>query len=281
MDFTRLGSSGLVVSRLGLGCNNFGLRPARARPHSIPVLRARRRRRAHAVRHRRHLRRRRERGVLGEALEGRPRRRGVATKFGIGHAGRATARTGARAASRRYIRKAVEALAAPAAHRPHRPLPAAPARPDDPDRGDPGRAARAGPRGQGPLHRLLQLRRLAGRRRRLDRPEPAASSGSSARRTSTPCSTARSRPSWCRPASTSGSGILPFFPLASGLLTGKYRRGEEAPEGHPARRRGPARLERRRVGPDRGARGVRRRARASSCSTSPSVASPRSRPWRR
>src|SRR3954470_425928 len=28
-----------------------------------------------------------------------------------------------------------------------------------------------------------------------------------------------------------GAGLLPFFPLASGLLTGKYRRGETAPEG--------------------------------------------------
>jgi aryl-alcohol dehydrogenase-like predicted oxidoreductase len=28
-----------------------------------------------------------------------------------------------------------------------------------------------------------------------------------------------------------GVGVLPFFPLASGLLTGKYRRGEDAPEG--------------------------------------------------
>jgi aryl-alcohol dehydrogenase-like predicted oxidoreductase len=28
-----------------------------------------------------------------------------------------------------------------------------------------------------------------------------------------------------------GLGILPYFPLASGLLSGKYRRGEEAPEG--------------------------------------------------
>jgi aryl-alcohol dehydrogenase-like predicted oxidoreductase len=28
-----------------------------------------------------------------------------------------------------------------------------------------------------------------------------------------------------------GVSILPYFPLASGLLTGKYRRGEEAPEG--------------------------------------------------
>ena len=28
-----------------------------------------------------------------------------------------------------------------------------------------------------------------------------------------------------------GVGLLPYFPLASGLLTGKYRRGESAPEG--------------------------------------------------
>ena len=31
-----------------------------------------------------------------------------------------------------------------------------------------------------------------------------------------------------------GLGILPFFPLAHGLLTGKYRRGEEAPAGSRA-----------------------------------------------
>jgi aryl-alcohol dehydrogenase-like predicted oxidoreductase len=28
-----------------------------------------------------------------------------------------------------------------------------------------------------------------------------------------------------------GIGLIPYFPLESGLLTGKYRRGEEAPEG--------------------------------------------------
>jgi aryl-alcohol dehydrogenase-like predicted oxidoreductase len=28
-----------------------------------------------------------------------------------------------------------------------------------------------------------------------------------------------------------GLGVLPYFPLASGLLTGKYKRGEPAPEG--------------------------------------------------
>ena len=35
---------------------------------------------------------------------------------------------------------------------------------------------------------------------------------------------------------TLGIGFLPYFPLASGLLTGKYRRGEEATEGRLAGR---------------------------------------------
>jgi len=34
-----------------------------------------------------------------------------------------------------------------------------------------------------------------------------------------------------------GAGVLPFFPLASGLLTGKYRRGEPAPAGTRLTRR--------------------------------------------
>jgi aryl-alcohol dehydrogenase-like predicted oxidoreductase len=37
-----------------------------------------------------------------------------------------------------------------------------------------------------------------------------------------------------------GVGFLPYFPLASGLLTGKYRRGEEATEGRLAGREIPA-----------------------------------------
>lgn len=39
-----------------------------------------------------------------------------------------------------------------------------------------------------------------------------------------------------------GAGLLPYYPLASGLLTGKYRRGEAAPEGARLARR-PERLE--------------------------------------
>jgi aryl-alcohol dehydrogenase-like predicted oxidoreductase len=38
---------------------------------------------------------------------------------------------------------------------------------------------------------------------------------------------------------TLGIGFLPFFPLASGLLTGKYRRGEQATEGRLAGRQLP------------------------------------------
>jgi len=39
-----------------------------------------------------------------------------------------------------------------------------------------------------------------------------------------------------------GQGLIPFFPLASGLLTGKYRRGEAAAEGTRLAKM-PARLE--------------------------------------
>ena len=39
------------------------------------------------------------------------------------------------------------------------------------------------------------------------------------------------RPRCYPPARSSASSYLPYFPLASGLLTGKYSRGEAPPEG--------------------------------------------------
>ncbi len=58
-----------------------------------------------------------------------------------------------------------------------------------------------------------------------------------------------------------GLGVLPYFPLEFGLLTGKYRRGEAAPAGSRAAAM-PAPVARRRgVGTDRTRRGVRRSAR--------------------
>ncbi|HEX9991287.1 MAG TPA: aldo/keto reductase [Acidimicrobiales bacterium] len=41
-----------------------------------------------------------------------------------------------------------------------------------------------------------------------------------------------------------GLAMLPYFPLASGLLTGKYRRGEEAPDGTRVATMDPSRAER-------------------------------------
>lgn len=41
-----------------------------------------------------------------------------------------------------------------------------------------------------------------------------------------------------------GLGMLPYYPLASGLLTGKYRRGQEAPEGTRVAGMAPERAER-------------------------------------
>ena len=110
--------------------------------------------------------------------------------------------------------------------------------PPTPIGGDPGRAGRAGCRGQGALPRPLQLRGLADRRGRRPR-----------------------RGSWAPPPFISaqnhwsllerdveaevvpagghfGLGVLPYFPLANGLLTGKVRRGVRPPEGSRLARRG-------------------------------------------
>ena len=51
------------------------------------------------------------------------------------------------------------------------------------------------------------------------------------RRTSTPWSTGGSRTTSSPRVARFGVGMLPFFPLASGLLTGKYKRGADGPEG--------------------------------------------------
>ena len=80
----------------------------------------------------------------------------------------------------------------------------------------------------------------------------------------------------------SASGMLPYFPLAYGLLTGKYRRGEEAPDGHAAL--GPSRAQLARRAPTgTGSRRWRRSPTSAGlrCWTWPSAASPPSRRWRR
>ena len=161
---------------------------------------------------------------LGRALAGRRDAVVIATKFGMSVDADATGRaTRVRAAGGRR-------QPAPSGHRPHRSLSAASARSGGADRGHARRARRSRPRGQGPRNRLLELlgraaARRAGRlragrgavRQRAERAQPAAIARPSAR-----C---------CPSASASGWRFCPYFPLASGLLTGKYRRGEPAPDG--------------------------------------------------
>ena len=75
-----------------------------------------------------------------------------------------------------------------------------------------------------------------------------------------------------------GMSLIAYFPLAYGLLTGKYRRGEQAPEGSRLERRQPgAPAGERRLGPDRGAAGASPTSAASASSTSRSAGSPPSR----
>ena len=186
----------------------------------------------------------------------------VATKFGMDMQGANGADHGVRG-SRRYVRRAVEAQPAAAADRPHRPLPAARARPGDADRGDPV-GARPSWSARARSATSAAPTSPAGRSPTPTGPRgPRASSASSRCRTATPCSTATVEGEVVPACERFGLGVLPYFPLEYGLLTGKYRRGEAAPDGlarRPRRRAAPL-ARARRLGPHRGADDVRRGAR--------------------
>ena len=225
MTFRRLGRSGLAVSTIGLGCNNFGLRLGLE--ESRPVV--------HAAL---------DAGVtlfdtadaygeseaiLGEVLEGKRDDVVLATKFGSDVGGRHGADWGARG-SRRYIRRAVEASLRRLRtdhidlYQLHRPDPGTPI--------------------EETLSALTELVRegkvlyvgssnfaawqvseaeWTARTRGLERFVSAQNEYN--------LLTRRVEAELVPAAEHHGIGIVPYFPLASGLLTGKYRRGVEAPEG--------------------------------------------------
>ena len=223
MQYTRLGSSGLKVSRIALGCMSFGDRPGGCSDWALddeaaePIFRQAARPRAspsgtpptstacgtseeivgraitqvHPPRGRRPG----HQALLADAR--RPRRRRAVPQ---GHHG----------ADRRLPR--------PARHRLRRPLPDPPLRPRDPGRGDDGGAARRGQGRQGPLPRGLldvglAVRQDAARRRaaRLDPVRVHAGPVQPA------CSARRSgRCSACSP--TRASARIPWSPLAKGRV---------------------------------------------------------------
>ena len=200
MEFRRVGESGLEVSVVGVGCNQFG-----RRVDATGVARI-----VHAAL---------DAGVtlfdtadaygggeferlLGAALRGNRNAAIVATKVG-GQMGEGPYTLGGLAAS--HPRRRGE-QPAPAGDRLDRPLPGPLPRHRHPHRGDPLCPRRSGPRGQGALHRLLQLQR-AGRSPTPIGPRTSTiSAASSAPRTSTACSTGRRRRRWYPPASTSAWG---------------------------------------------------------------------------
>ncbi|MGN6607461.1 MAG: aldo/keto reductase [Jatrophihabitans sp.] len=228
MDFRRLGHSGLVVSVVGLGTNNLGMKLDMEQSREV----------VHAAL---------DAGItlfdtadsygtseerLGQLLEGKRDDVVIATKFGSDVRARGLSNGedwGARG-SRRYIRKAVEASLRRLRtdwidlYQMHRPDPSTPI--DE------------------TLSALTELVR-EGKVRYL------GSSNFTGWRVADAEWTARTRNlerfvsaqneySWLSrtleadvvPALEHyGVGLLPYFPLASGLLSGKYRRGEAPPEG--------------------------------------------------
>jgi aryl-alcohol dehydrogenase-like predicted oxidoreductase len=228
MDFRRLGNSGLAVSVVGLGTNNLGPRLDIDRSREV----------VHAAL---------DEGItlfdtsdsygasedqLGELLVGHRDEVVLATKFGsdLSQRGRLNGADWGARGSRRYIRRAIESSLRRLRtdwidlYQLHRPDPLTPI--------------------EETLSALTELVR-EGKVRYL------GSSNFSAFETAEAEWQARSRGlerfisaqnkySWLErgiesdlvPALTHyGIGLLPYFPLANGLLTGKYRRGEAPPPG--------------------------------------------------
>jgi aryl-alcohol dehydrogenase-like predicted oxidoreductase len=222
MEFRRLGSSGLKVSEVGLGCNNFGMRIDQEATTAVVDACF-------------------DNGVtffdtadvyggtksevmLGEALSGRRQQVVLATKFAMG------APPDQPAGSRRYIVTAVEASLTRLKtdyidlYQMHRPDPDTPIEET-----------------LGALDDLV----TAGKVRYLGNSnytgwqiadaDWAAKTAHISRFVSAQNNYSlleRKVEFEVTPACERfGLGVLPFFPLASGLLTGKYKRGEAPPEG--------------------------------------------------
>jgi aryl-alcohol dehydrogenase-like predicted oxidoreductase len=229
MSYRRLGGSGLVVSVVGIGCNNVGrkLDPDGTRavvdaaldagitlfdtadiygtPHG------------------------RSEELLGGALKGRRDEVVLATKFGMDMHGLNGADRGARG-SRRYIARAVESSLRRLdtdyidLYQIHEPDPATPIDETLAALDDLVRAGKV---------RYLGNSNFAGW-------QIADAAWTAESRGRTPFISAQNRYSLLNrqveqevvPACQRfGLGLLPFFPLDSGLLTGKYRHGEAAPAG--------------------------------------------------
>lgn len=228
MEFRRLGNSGLAVSAVGLGTNNLGMRLDMAASQEV----------VHAAL---------DEGItlfdtsdsygasearLGEILQGRRDDVVIATKFGsdVRRRGLTNGEEWGARGSRRYIRRAVESSLTRLRtdwidlYQLHRPDPATPIEETLSALDDLVHEGKV---------RYLGSSNFAGwqvaeaewisRTRHLER-----------------FVSAQNEYSWLRRGAEADLvpalehyriGLLPYFPLANGLLSGKYRRGAPAPEG--------------------------------------------------
>ena len=224
MRTRRLGREGPDVSVVGLGCNNFGMRVDLAGTRAVVDA---------AV----------DAGVtlfdtadiygnkggsesfLGEALEGRRDRVVLATKFG-GDMGDGTRARG----SREYIHKAIDASLARLRtdhvdlYQYHTPDKSTPFEETFGALDELVRAGKVRHVGHSNLNaaQVEEVDALC-REHGFARPISAQNQYSLLRR--------EAEEGLLPMCERLGIGVLPYFPLSGGLLTGKYRRGEERPEG--------------------------------------------------
>lgn len=227
MTYQQLGTSGLTVSTVGLGCNNFGARMAdeevqgvvdAAIDSGITFFDTADRYSAG-----------RSEELLGKALGKRREQVIVATKFGLDVRGINGPEWGARA-SRRYIRQSIEASLRRLGtdwidlYQLHTPDPHTPIAETLSTLNDLVTEGKV---------RYIGSSNFKGWQM-IDADWTAQANGFE------PFISEQNEYSWLRrgietdliPAlAHTGVGLLPFFPLASGLLTGKYHRGQAAPPG--------------------------------------------------
>ena len=248
-----LGTGGPDVSVVGLGCNNFGARCDYEQSRAVidAALDAGR----HAHRHRGHLRAGHERGVLGASLEGRRDRVVIATKFGMpmqarpDDAARLAATTSAGRSSGSLRRLRTDMIDVYQYHRPTASTPLDETLGALNELVDEGKVRCIGSSNFAPAQ-IEETDRIA-RERGWARYVSAQNRYSFVKR--------EAEDELLPACERLGVGMLPYFPLESGLLTGKYTRGVE-----PRPRAGSrsARLAHRRVvRPGRGAPALRGRAR--------------------
>jgi aryl-alcohol dehydrogenase-like predicted oxidoreductase len=224
MDYRRLGDSGLKVSEIGLGCNNFGMRIDQAATNAVIDA---------AIEHGVTLfdtadvygGRGKSEEMMGVALQGKRHQIVLATKFAMQMGG-----PDKQGGSRRYIMEAVEASLKRLQtdyidlYQMHRPDPETPI--------DETLAALDDLVTQGKVRYIgnsnyagWQIADADWTARQAHRTRFVSAQNNYSlleRRVEHEVTPACER---------FGLGMLPFFPLASGLLSGKYKRGEDAPEG--------------------------------------------------